>query len=89
MPNAIGNLNANEKGRDMKKENHSKDMHIYREWIYQSCVHCLSKKKKKTSCAPCPSKILRHFYSLCRVTNCSPNLKEMDYKPNKPNTINL
>ena len=31
MPNAIGNLNANEKGRDMKKKNHSEDMHIYSE----------------------------------------------------------
>ena len=25
----------------------------------------------------------------CRVTNCSPNPKDMGYKPNKPNTINL
>ena len=25
----------------------------------------------------------------CRVTNCSPNPKEMNYKPNKLNTINL
>ena len=25
----------------------------------------------------------------CRVTNCSPNPKELGYKPNKPNTINL
>ena len=24
-----------------------------------------------------------------RVTNCSPNPKELGYKPNKPNTINL
>ena len=29
------------------------------------------------------------YIYICRVTNCSPNLKEMDYKPNKPNTINL
>ena len=25
----------------------------------------------------------------CRVTNCSPNPKELGYKPNEPNTINL
>ena len=25
----------------------------------------------------------------CRVTNCSLNLKELGYKPNKPNIINF
>ena len=25
----------------------------------------------------------------CRVTNCSPNPKEVGYRPNKPSTINL
>ena len=25
----------------------------------------------------------------CRVTNCNPNPKEMSYKPNESNTINL
>ena len=29
------------------------------------------------------------LYYICRVTNCSPNPKELGYKPNEPNTINL
>ena len=28
-------------------------------------------------------------HGFCRVTNCSPNPKELGNKPNKPNTINL
>ena len=31
---------------------------------------------------------VRNIY-ICKVTNCSPNPKELGYKPNKPNTINL
>ena len=32
---------------------------------------------------------IHYIYIYCRVTNCSPNPKDMGYKPNKPNTINL
>ena len=30
-----------------------------------------------------------NYYVKCKVTNCSLNPKELSYKPNKPNTINL
>ena len=29
------------------------------------------------------------YITTCKVINCSPNPKELGYKPNKPNTINL
>ena len=29
------------------------------------------------------------MYYYCKVTICSPNPKELGYKPNEPNTINL
>ena len=29
------------------------------------------------------------IYSICRVTNCSPNLDGIGYGPDEPNTINL
>ena len=38
---------------------------------------------------PCPQSFDLQDHETCRVTNCSPNPKELGYKPNKPNTINL
>ena len=46
-----------------------------------------NKNKKKTKKFSLTTLLL--FNKICRVINCSPNPKEMGYKPNKPNTINL
>ena len=51
-----------------------------REWRIKKEGKKEGKKKEKRR---------RKCYHNCRVTNCNPNLKEMSYKPNKPNIINL
>ena len=48
-----------------------------------------TKNRTKTKTKKFSLTTLLLFNKICRVINCSPNPKEMGYKPNKPNTINL
>ena len=53
-----------------------------------------NKQNKTKFIVPEPEPICANFFffflkSICRVTICSPNLEELGYKPNEPNTINL